>query len=481
MKQVFAFLLLATAVALPGCATNPATGGTTFTGGFGASQEIAMGRQSHPEILKEFGGEYANPALKAYVDSIGQLLARTVERHDYPYTFTVLNSSVTNAFAVPGGYIYITRGLLALADDEAELACVLAHELGHLNALHHAQRQGQTLLANILVTGAAIATGSEAIGQTGGVLATGVLRGFSREQETEADELGIRYASRAGYDVTAMARFLGKLRAESQLEAKRHGKSPDEVDRFNYLATHPAPIERMQHAAQVAGGVSVRDPMTARDVYLSKIDGMLYGDDPDDGIVRGREFVHPGLRLRFEAPPGFSLFNRPKSVTAIGPQGAGIIFDQAPAGTAGSPAAYLTAQWGRNLRLSGVERIDVNGMEAATATARANTQSGPRDVRLLAVRADARTIYRFLFVTPPALTERLSADFRRTTYSFRRLAADEAAATRPLRIRVIAAGVGDTPQTLAARMPQDGYAPELFQVLNGVPARPGEKLKIVAP
>jgi predicted Zn-dependent protease len=481
MKAFLVLLAFAALPALAGCTTNPATGASSFTFGSSTASEIETGRKAHPEIVKEFGGEYGGPEIKAYVDSIGQLLARTVERHDFPYTFTVLNSPIVNAFAVPGGYVYITRGLMALADSEAELASVLAHELGHLTALHHARRQSQGLLASILVAGAAIATGSDVVGQAGGMLATGVLASFSREHESEADELGIRYISRAGYDPGAAARFLTKLRAYSQYEARRQGKSPDEVDQFNYLATHPAPIERVQRTSQIAAATSVRDPMVARDIYLAKIDGMIFGDDPREGIVRGREFVHPALRFRFEAPPGFSLLNSSNAVGAAGPQGSAIIFDRAPRAPAGGMAAYVANVWGRQLGLRGVETITVNGMEAATGAARANTRSGPRDIRLVAIRADAQTVYRFAFISPPGLTERLAADFRRTTYSFRRLAPEEAAAVRPLRIRMVEVRPGDTPQSLAARMPQDGLREELFRVLNAAPIRPGEKVKIVAP
>jgi len=484
MKTVLAMLALVALGVLPalsGCVDNPATGGSSFAFGSSAASEIATGKQAHPEILKEFGGEYPDPAVKTYVDSIGQLLARTVERHDFPYTFTVLNSPIVNAFAVPGGYVYITRGLMALADSEAELASVLGHELGHLSALHHARRQSQGLLASILVAGAAIATGSDLVGQAGGAVATGALASFSREHESEADQLGIRYIARAGYDPAAATRFLTKLRAYSQLEARRHGKSPGEVDKFNYLATHPAPIERVQHTTQIAASTPVRDPMVARDIYLSKLDGMIYGDDPKDGIVHGREFVHPSLRIRFEVPDGFSMFNAPKAVTAAGPQGSAIIFDRAPRPFSGAMPGYLANVWGQRLRLSGIEAISVNGMEAATATTRANTQSGTRDIRLLAIRGDAQSIYRFIFITQPSMTDRLAADFRRTTYSFRRLEPNEAAAIRPLRLHVVTVGPGDTPQSLAARMPRDSFQQQLFQVLNGVPVRPGEKVKIVAP
>ena len=481
MKTVLAVLALLALPALTACVENPATGRSSFALGSSPESEMATGKQAHPEILKEFGGEYPDPAVKAYVDSIGQLLARTVERQDLTYTFTVLNSPIVNAFAVPGGFIYISRGLMALAESEAELASVLGHELGHIQALHHSRRESQGLLASILVAGAAIATGSDLVAQAGGLAATGALAGFSRKHEREADELGIRYLARAGYDPFAASRFLAKLRAYSQLEANRQGKSPDEVDKFNYVATHPAPAERVQQTRDIAARTPVSNPMDARDIFLAKIDGMIYGDDPKDGIVTGRAFVHPEMRIRFEAPPGFTLLNGARAVIASGPQGSGMIFDGAPRPYTGSMASYIANVWARNLPLSGGEPITVNGMEAATAAARVNTRSGARDVRLVAIRADAQSIYRFMFVTPPALSERLAAEFRRTTYSFRRLDPQEAAAIRPLRVRVVTIGRGDAPESLARRMPQDGFELELFRVLNmSAQIRPGEKVKIVA-
>ena len=144
---------------LSGCTTNPATGESVFTGGMDTAQEISIGREQHPQIIRTFGGEYGTPELRRYVDSVGQLLARTVERRGFKYKFTVLNSGIVNAFALPGGYIYISRGLLALAENEAEVAGVLAHELGHINALHHGRRQGSETIAGLLIAGVGIAAG----------------------------------------------------------------------------------------------------------------------------------------------------------------------------------------------------------------------------------------------------------------------------------------------------------------------------------
>ena len=477
-----AVALLTLSGALSGCTTNPATGEQTFTGLMTPAEEIRVGRAQHPKIVKEFGGVYGSPALRAYVNAIGGKLARSAERRELKYTFTVLNSDVVNAFALPGGYIYITRGLLALAGDEAELAAVLAHELGHITALHHAQRAGQDLLAGVLVTGLGIAIGRGAA-ETGGMVAQTVLRGFSREHEYQSDDLGIRYMVRAGYDPLAMADFLRKLRADAQLQARLRNQSPGQVDQFNYLATHPAPVERVRRAEASARDVEVRSPTRGAEAYLGRIDGILYGDDPDQGYVRGRVFSHPRLRFRFEVPQGFRLFNSANSIVALGPGGARIIFDQARRPTDGPVRHYLTRVWARKLRLKGVETIDINGLEAATGSARVSTGRGARDVRLVAVRLGVQKIYRFLFLIPPSRTALLSTGLRRTTYSFRMLDEPEIQALHPLRVRITRVRQGDTVSSLADRMAFEDLRLERFRVLNGLAPNqrlaPGRAAKIV--
>ena len=474
---------------LNGCAKVPATGKNAFTGGLGTAEEIRIGRENHPKIIKEFGGEYGSPDLRKYVDSIGQLLARTVERQDLKYTFTVLNSDIINAFATPGGYIYVTRGLMALADSEAEFAGVLAHELGHQTALHHAKRHGQVKLADILLTGAAIVTGqvapkaSRGIMQVGKGLAVALLQRFSRENEFESDDLGVGYLARSGYNPSAMAGFLRKLRAHSRLDAQLRGESPDQIDQFNYLATHPAPIERVNRAAAKARATRVRAPMTAQDTYFGKIDGMLFGDDPEQGFVRGRVFLHPELRFRFEVPKGFRLFNSPKAVTAFGPKGSRIIFDRASKPSDGPMDAYLADLWTQEPRLTEVVRITINGLEGAIGKTRLRSYKGVLDVQLLAIRIHPKKIYRFLFLTPNTLTRTLERDLRRTTYSFRRLDEPEAMSLRPQRIDIIKFGSRDTVARLARRMPFEDFKLERFRVLNGLAAderiEAGRRLKIV--
>lgn len=473
--------LLAATMVLPllgGCATNPTTGGAIFTGGLSQQEEIRIGRLNHPVILKQYGGEYGTPELRRYVESIGQFLASTAERPDLKFKFTVLNSESVNAFATPGGYVYVTRGLLALADNEAQLAAVLAHEIGHITARHHAQRSGQSLLANIGL-GAVGALGGRAAANLGQFAAIGILRGFSREHEREADSLSMRYMARAGFDPGAMAEFLRKLRANARLTKIRRGESPDAVDRFDYLATHPAPAERVELAAEMARHAAVRDPVTGRDVYLSKISGMLYGGDPEQGFVRKRDFLHPKLRFAFRVPPGFSVLNSRKAVIAFGPDGARILFDHAPRPADGPMTFYLREVWGGKLQLEDLEAIEVNGLEAATAQRRGRAH----DLRLVAYRAGPGTIYRFLFLTPPDRTRSLSTELRRTTYSFRLLSAAEAAQLRPHKLRIVTVAPGDTVESLARSLPYADHQVERFEILNGISRterlRPGRKLKTV--
>ncbi len=471
------------ALAVLGCAQNPATGGSTFTGGLSQAQEIQIGRENHVKIIKEFGGVYGTPALKRYVSGIGQVLAKTSERPGLNFSFTVLNSSRINAFATPGGYVYITRGLMALADNEAQLAGVLAHEIGHITALHHAQRHGQALLANIGLATASIVGGRHAmqISQLGMVT---LLQGFSRHNEYEADRLGIRYMSRVGFDPGAMAGFLSKLRSASRLSALHRGESPDKVDQFNYLATHPAPAARVKRALALARQGNVKNPITARRIYLSKLDGMLYGSDPKEGFIRGHAFLHPTLRFAFSVPEGFRLINSSKAVYAFGPNKSRIILDRPSKPTNGSMEHYVSRVWGGNMRLRNLETLSVNGLEAATATTQMKTNNGAFQARLTAFKINTKTIYRMIFLTADADTNRLATDLRRTTYSFRKLATAEAARLRPLILRIITVQRGDTVESLARRMPYSDYKLERFEVLNGISRkdqlRQGQQLKIVS-
>ena len=445
--------------------------------------EAKMGAEQAPEVTKQFGGVYENPELARYVTSIGQLLASTVEEPNVHYTFTILNSPIVNAFSLPGGYVYVTRGLLALADDEAEVAGVMAHELGHINAHHSAQRYSRTVFAQLGLGLLGAVTKSDIAGQLGGTAAQLVLMSYSREQEFEADSRGVRYMSRAGFDPHAMAGFLSKLQSNDALQAQIAGH-PGAADKFNLLATHPRTADRVERAIAEAGEISVKEPVVARDIYLRKLDGVVYGDDPEQGIVRGQKFIHPKLRFAFEVPAGFSLMNSADAVIAIGPQNARIEFDLV-GGAAGVPVMnYLTSVWAKGVQLRDVETLNINNMQAATGWARLTAQDGTVDVRPVAISFDRDTIARLFFEFPSSVANEFQDGLRRTTYSFRRLASGEAEHVSPNRLRIVTMGAGDSVQSLSARQPFESYSEQRFRVLNGLgpndAVKPGTLVKVVS-
>ena len=486
---VFALAFLGLLAPLAACSVNPATGQQSFTGFMSESEETRVGAEEHPKILRELGGAYEDPALADYVRRVGESLARSAETLNVRYTFTVLNDDKINAFALPGGYVYVTRGLLALADNEAEMAGVLAHEIGHVVARHTAQRYSQAMAANIGLTVLGVLGQAAGVpGAVGDLAQFGVaaaLQSYSREQELEADMLAVRYLTRVGYSPGAMNSFFRKMEAHDRLQATLAGR-PDAEERYNIMSTHPRTAQRIEQAIELARANAPASPRYERDGFLARIEGMTFGDDPRQGIRHGREFIHPGLRFRFVVPPGFALFNSPRQVVARGPEQSVVVFDmesEAKARTAGPLAHYLVRDWGARLALREVEPIAINGLDGATGRSQVRTRNGIMDVRLVAIRADPARIYRMVLVTPQRLTESLRAELQRTTYSFRLLSPTEAAQVKPLRIAVVAAKPGDTAQSLAARMPFASHRLEWFEALNGLargqPLVPGEKFKTV--
>lgn len=478
---------IAIGAAVAGCSTNPATGGEDVVF-MSQADEKRIGDENHPKILKEFGGPYNDPELQNYVRSLGDVLAASSELPNIKWTFTLLDSDVTNAFALPGGYVYVTRGLLSLAENEAQLAAVIGHEIGHVTARHGAQRDAQGTLATVGVVGAQIlgavlggAQVGRAAGQLVGITAQGYVASYSRSQEYEADTLGVRYTGRVGFDPYGMSGFLAKLNAEKNLMAKLRGQTPRGS---SYLDTHPPTQERVARARGLASKVRVQNPIEARDVYLSKIDGMIWGDSPDQGYARDGVFAHEKLNIRYEVPDSFTLFNSARNVTAFGPGGSVIVFDGGPKNYGGSMADYIRQTWAKSARLSGLEAITVNGLEAGTATTRGNINGKTMDVRLLAVRGEDGGTFRMQFLSPPNMTGRLRDDFRRTTYSFRHLTARERRDLGPLRIRLYRVRPGDTVTRIANKMAVKKFALERFMLLNGVsqtePLQAGTTMKIIS-
>jgi predicted Zn-dependent protease len=449
------------------------------------SQSVsAKAARQHPDIVAQFGGEIDGRAA-SYVQSVGRKVAAqtNITGGGEAFHITILNSPVMNAFAVPGGYLYVTRELLSLVNDEAELASVLGHEAGHIAARHASQRQRTSIISQILAAGVGAVTGSGALGQLAGQVGQGVVLKYSRSQEYEADDLGVRYIAAAGYDPMASPSFLNSLGAATALEARVSGGG-DERATPSWARTHPLSAARVTRATQKASatgraGTGLRN----RDQFLAAIDGLMVGDDPKQGVVEGRDFLHPDLRLRFTVPQGYGIQNGAKAVGISGQGGQaqfgggafngdlGAYLDRAFRSILGSEAQVQYAE-----PRSGI----VNGMPVAYSTARVATQQGQVDLTIFAYAWDSNTAYHFATVTPAGAG---LGPFAPMVQSLTRMSASEAAAIRPRVIDVVTVRSGDTPAGLAGRMAYNDLKLERFLVLNGLSATsrlaPGQKVKIV--
>lgn len=452
------------------------------------AQEKRQGAEVHPKLLEEFGGAYQVPQT-SYVVQVGKGIAVQSglgnARDDF--TVTLLNSPVNNAFAVPGGYIYATRQLVALMNDEAELAAVLGHEVAHVAARHSQQRQSVTQRNSILgALGQAIvgAVGGDSglVGLLGRGIGTGAqlaTLGYSRGQETQSDDLGIQYLVRAGYDPAALSTMLESLAAQNSLDQRLAGNARTLPE---WASTHPDPASRIQRAANQAAATGATGTRN-RDAFLTAIDGMMYGDDPAQGVIDGRDFLYPTGRVAFTVPQGYTMQNSARAVTISG-QGAQAQF--ATASYSGNIDTYVRSVFS-GLTSGGaapqveVQRTTINGIPAATATVRASSGQTPIDATVVAYAVSGTQAYHFVIVTAAGQGAGALAPMAQ---SFRRMTASEASAIRPRYVRVVTVGSGDTVRSLAQRMAYPDNQLERFLVLNRLSAnatlRAGERVKIVA-
>ncbi len=431
-----------------------------------------LARAQHPRILATYGGEYSDPKLERMVAKVvGNL---TSVSGSQAYRITILNSPNVNAFALPGGYLYVTRGLLALANDSSELAAVIAHEMGHVTANHGVQRQqkeAEEVLATKVVTDVLGSNPNANVALLRGKLR---MAQFSRNQELEADGIGIKTSGQAGYDPYAAGRFLQSMSAYTDFRSVS-GATDASLD---FLASHPNAPQRIElaqrHARQFGqSGQGARD----RDSYLAGIDGLLYGDTPEEGFVRGNTFLHPRLGVSFSVPEGFIIDNTSAAVTATGPGDLAIRFDGVALNERTSLPDYIRSGWVAGLDPSSVRTLTINGKEAATA--RAAADGWKFDITV--VRAGPQ-VYRLLTAAPLASTE-LDAVAQMVSGSFKFLSAQEKAALKPLRIRVVTVKPGQTIGSIAASMVGVDRKLELFRVINGLApgatVSAGDKVKII--
>ena len=433
-----------------------------------------LAASQHPKILATYGGEYSDPKLERMIArAIGRLTTATDDPNQ-TFQITILNSPNVNAFALPGGYVYVTRGLLALANDSAELAAVVAHEMAHVTARHGVARQKKEADANLASRVVSDVLQDNETGKQALIRNKLSLAQFSRNQELEADAVGIKALGRSGYDPFAASRFLQSLGAYTDYRA---ANTSDDMS-LDFLATHPAAPQRVELAkrhARLFGAPGTGD--TDRQAYFAGIEGLLFGDSPKEGFVRGQEFIHPELGIRFRVPPGYVIENNKDAVLASGPGEFAIRFDGVEVAPNVSLTDYVKSGWVAGLIEPSVIPTIVNGNEGAIASAVAERWQ----FSITVLRANGR-VYRFLTAAPSTATGVADAASSITS-SFKTLSDSERRNLKPTRVRVVTVRPGDTVGSLSAQMVGADRPQELFRLLNGLSAGQslsvGESVKIV--
>jgi predicted Zn-dependent protease len=474
------------AVLALGCATtvNPVTGQREVTT-MSPTREAAVGRDAASQVETEIG-LVRDPELTRYVDTIGQRLAQKSPRQDVVYRFHVADMAEANAFALPGGYVYVSRGLLALANDEDELANVIGHEIGHVAARHSAQRETRAMGVGILSTLGTVAAGvlggaaaAQAASQLGQVAGAGLIASYGRDQERQADEVGQKLAAEAGWDPDGMADFLATL---GQEEVVRTGTER----RPTFLDSHPAPRERSATAHQRAAALPrAPESPVARDRadFLRRIEGITVGPDPREGVFRGNLFLHPELDFAVGFPAGWQAQNGKSAVGAISPQRDAVVVLELQSGSTDPRDA--ARRWVDANRLSVVESglARVSSFSAYRVLAEGQSQQGTVALQATFV-AHPEGMFRITGMTSPNAWRAYSTAFERTAGSFRRVSSEERAGIRPVRLRIAEARSGETLADLGRRTGNQWDAREtaLANGLEpGVRLTAGQLVKVAVP
>jgi predicted Zn-dependent protease len=464
------------AVVVIACATNPVTGKRELSL-MSEAQEISLGQENHPQILQEMG-QYGDAALQKYVAGIGLRLAKSSERPQLPWTFTVVDQPVVNAFAVPGGFIYITRGILAYLDSEAQLVGVLGHEIGHVTARHSAQQYSRQVLGQAGLIGLNIfVPATRPLGDVSAQALGLMFLKYGRDDELQSDSLGARYATTNGWDPRGVPQFLATLGRLS--EGSEKGIP-------NWLSTHPDPASRVQEAQPLAEqlGAGKGNLLVNRDEYLSHIDGVIFGDSPEQGIVRGSTFLHPPLRMRIDYPERWQIQNMPQQVVAKAPDAEMYVLMQLVQKAQGSDIREIAAASMQNAGFRAVDgqRTTINGLDAFVGVYEGQMEGfGPVRSRAAHIAHNSRVFVLAGIVAPEGFNQADPA-FTQTIRSFRGLTAAEAENIQPNRIDLYTVRSGDTWQSIAQRSGGVVTAQTLAIMNNlqpGAQPRPGARVKIV--
>ncbi len=472
MRLLITGLLLAL---LAGCAQNPVTGKSDFVM-MSEEQEVAVGRQYNEQVIQKQYQVYQSKPLQDYVNRIGQKLAKNSHRPNLSYHFTVLDTPEVNAFALPGGYVYITRGIMAYLNSEAELAAVVGHEIGHVTARHGVRQQSAAQAANLGLTIASIFVpelNTNIAQNLTNILGGALLSGYGREHELEADRLGAQYLARSDYDPQAIISVLRTLKNQELKDAELAKQEGREPRRYSGLfATHPDNDTRLKEVVGEADKLAPQVPFEGRNEYLAAIEGLVFNDNTDQGVIRNNRFYHGELGIVVQFPEAWQVHNLPDALIAISPRGEARLqmrMDPKPRGTA--------ADYARRYAGSGaqVRSLDLNGLSAAT-------------FELPNVVGGVIFIDQKAFIVQGQGKDRQGLAAHRdeildTVHSFHAITAEERKMVRPLTVHTITARQGDTYAGLARGSPLGKSAESYLRLINaqypdGEP-RPGQRVKIV--
>ncbi len=468
---------LALAALVVACATNPVTGEKNFVL-MSEDQELELGRQYHQAVLKDMP-VYDVPALQAYVDRVGQELATKSHRQNLIYRFTVLDSPTVNAFALPGGYIYITRGILAYMNSESQLAGVLGHEIGHVTARHSVRQHSTNTLVQILGAAAAVGTGSRAVSDLSNVLGTALVRGYGRNMELEADRLGAEYLAGVGHDPEHMIDVIGILKSQEEFELQRAKEEDREPRAYHGLfSTHPRNDQRLQEVIAAAKRFQGADTKPEdREAFLNRLDNLVFGPGEDQGVLRNNRFYHKKLDFSLTLPPGWRVENQPKRLLAHHKSSNAVMqVTLRDLNRRQSPEQFLRREFDD---LQQGQRLTTEMFPAYAGITKMNTAFGQVYGRVATAFHNNRA---FIFgaASKQGLVETPFFDMVR---SFRRLRPEEVDLARSRQIRLVRARPGDTFAGLAGMSGLTNYAEEQLRLLNGLypdgEPFPGQLIKTV--
>lgn len=478
------FLVIAVLLLLTACATNPVSGKKDLVF-MSEAQEVALGNQASQQIMQQYK-PYNDTALQSYVNTVGQQLAAKSHRANLDFHFTVVDSTQINAFALPGGHIYITRALMAYLNSEAELAAVLGHEIGHVTARHGVRQQSSQQatgigmgLLGIFVPGMNNAAVSQAVQVAGAAL----LSGYGREHELESDRLGAEYLANVGYDPTAMLDVVRVLKNQEIFDQKLAAMEGREPRRYHGLfASHPDNDTRLQEAISYVSQQQTTADRTERDRYLDNIDGLLFGPNPEDGIVKGNQFLHPGLSFALSYPANWQIQNLPDRVVALSPdKQAQLQMTLAPVPADATPQQILQTLGIKNL--SSAQKIGQGGFSGLTGITKVNTNAGQKAARVAVIKDGTNA---FVFTGVGKDNQALAKHDQQivaTANSFRRLSKRERSQIKAQRIRIVRLKGDVAWPSLAKVSPLETLPEDQLRLLNAdgstgpIPAT--KKIKVI--